>query len=249
MKDILKSYLTAENQKTGEYLISLLDSEISVKYLEFFEFMKNEGYSKYINERYLSKIIDKFSKQYETYLEETVPEVYGKCDDECNKKREAFVKKYKGNVFEMIIYKLLISGRFNTMQNLEFDSWEACKDDNGSDGYMHYKNPNTNQLIGVNVKYRFESEINDNDKIWKTYVRTTEKMRSRLRNGEISDEDFNEWSKLQITTIVFTTTRPKWYMETETMFKWFTEIELYKTLGNLVHDNVSFWKELYEDLL
>ena len=237
-KEILNSYCTANALKTGDLALDCIDDKIVKQcYDLFFQFTAKTGYEKYISPSYLRIQIDKFAKQACKTFKDELEDMYD------NDEYDRFEAKWKGNVFEMIVlYMIQYFGASRFMMHTELESWLANdSEDNGADGYFSCGN----KLIGINVKYRFIKELNDNDKIAKTPERTLERMCNLLQNGKITDKEFLDWGKMNVKTVCFTTTKPAWYMvKNEPIIEWIDEYKIFDYLSYKHTGNEKFWQEL-----
>lgn len=251
IKEILKNYLDRSSMDTGGNSLACFyfpEKDIEESYKDFFEFMSESGYKQFVSKSYLREVIVKYGKKtgdkIKKFLTE-IKDIHELSDDDIEQKVKVFVSKWKGNVFEMIVLQMLSHyGTAPFLQNTKIESWPAnAKDDNGSDGYLVY---NDKRLVGVNVKFRYRKEIDDNSKVLKTPVRTMELMADKRRKGEINKDVSDDWLIQEVKTLCFTSTRPTWFMDEEKLIKWITEKEIYEQIGYVHSGSDDFWKSLYD---
>ncbi len=248
------SLMTSNGTKTGIVTCWLDNNLTRQAYLDFFSYMSNEGWSKYEDNKFLQKTVNKFAEKFKKLCKDncieanTNAENYNKClytQDELDRLED----KYKGNVLEIIAesyFKNVTTQKYA----MKYKCWSGQSDtDLGIDGYA-VDLTNEQFLYAIQVKYRTEAEIGWQDGIQKAYVLVTEEMKDKWLNKAISDEEFLLWNKLH-RVVLFTTTNVKYNMK-DWSKDWLLVIdgnELYKSIGMYtLTGNKLFWENLYKEV-
>ena len=236
-----KSLLCTNGTHSGSVTCGIDNKELKELYISFFKYMSNKGWKEYLDNTYLTKIINKFSKKCYKLAKEI---------QDTEEDSHKIVSKFKGNIFEVITESIL-----RNVQTLPFAmkflSWEGdSKQDRGVDGYCHALN-NKNFLISVQSKFRTEETLGWQDGIQKAYVEVNEKMKELRKRGIISNDDKALWEDSIKPVVLFTTTDAHWFLK-EAGEKWLNVVntqDLFEMIG--MFDGVGnkvFWDKTYEDV-
>ena len=179
---------------------------------EFFKFMAEKGHELYKKKDYLRKTISDFAKKLKHDIkEQDLTLVEGRnylvapnlSDDDVQR----LVWKWQGNLMEIIAGWMFMNNLHPYTADFTFD--EMCGDDRkdmGVDGWVR-STVCRNFFYGVQVKYRFEKDVNWNDQITKCAFLTEQRIRQLYQDNQLTDEEWVKWGKqIQKRVILVTTT-------------------------------------------
>lgn len=182
-------------------------------HIELFKFMAEKGFELYKKPDYLRKVISDFAKKLkkDIYTQDqalTINRNYlvapNLDDDEIQK----LVWKWQGNIMEIIAGWMFMNNLHPYTAEFSFD--EMCGDDRkdmGVDGWVR-STVNRNFFYGIQVKYRFEKDVNWNDQITKCAFLTEQRVRQLYQDNQLNDQDWINWGKqIQKRVILVTTTK------------------------------------------
>ena len=158
--------------------------------IDFFTYMAEEGWDKYVKEDFLRNLIAEYSvKTIENlYNEDTAETFTGSRNYKVlpklqDKDAKRLMWKWQGNLMEIIAGNMFRQKVHPLTAKYELEKWTGDdKDDMGVDGWCrHVSNPKFK--IGVQVKYRLEKDVKWNDQISKCMAITEQTVR-RMQVGE-----------------------------------------------------------------
>ena len=241
-----KALTTSNGNKSARVRCWLPNSETRNFYLKFFEHMANEGWKEYTSKQFLSIEINKFANEFVNLNKDfDNEEVQLYTQDDLKQLSD----KFKGNALEIIAegyFRLVTSQK----HMLKFKNWSGMNsDDKGIDGYATSLS-NDEFLVAIQAKFRSNREVGWQDGIQKAYALVTDEMEEKLRNGEITGNEYLEWIESH-RVVLFTSTDASRFLK-ENSKHWLLVIdqdELFRTLGMYTTSgNKSFWVELYENM-
>lgn len=229
--------------------------------IDFFTYMVEEGWDKYVKEDFLRNCIAKYSvKTIENlYNEDTVETFTGgrnykvlpKLQD---KDAKRLMWKWQGNLMEIIAGNMFRQKVHPLTAKYELEKWTGNdKDDMGVDGWcQHVSNPKFK--IGVQVKYRLEKDVKWNDQISKCMAITEQTVRQMYRDNILTDTEWCKWGKeIPARSIIVTTTKISDTVERAVgleSYDWIDSDDMLKYLGkkNGNNGNKLFWERALESI-
>lgn len=230
--------------------------------IDFFTYMVEEGWDRYVKEEFLRNRIAEYSvKTIENlYNEDTAETFSGHRNYEVlpklqDKDAKRLMWKWQGNLMEIIAGNMFRQKVHPLTAKYELEKWTGDdKDDMGIDGWcQHVSNPKFK--IGVQVKYRLEKDVKWNDQISKCMAITEQTVRQMYRDNILTDAEWCKWGKeIPARSIIVTTTKISDTVERAVgleSYDWIDSDDMLKYLGkkNGNNGNKLFWEKTLESIL
>lgn len=230
--------------------------------INFFTYMAEEGWDKYVKEDFLRNLIAKYSvKTIENLYDEDTAETFTgnrnykvlpKLQD---KDAKRLMWKWQGNLMEIIAGNMFRQKVHPLTAKYELEKWTGDdRDDMGVDGWCrHVSNPKFK--IGVQVKYRLEKDVKWNDQISKCMAITEQAVRRMYRDNVLTDAEWCKWGKeIPARSIIVTTTKISDTVERAVgleSYDWIDSDDMLKYLGkkNGNNGNKLFWENTLKSIV
>ena len=230
--------------------------------IDFFTYMAETGWEKYIKEDFLRNEISRFSiKTIQNTYDEDKQETFGGkrnydvFESLYVKYFDRLMWKWQGNLMEIIAGNMFRQKVHPLTNKYELECWSGdSKEDMGVDGWcQHVSNPKFK--IGIQVKYRLEKDIKWNDQISKCIAITEQTVRQLYRDNVLTDAEWCKWGKeIPARSIIVTTTKIGDTVDRavgKESYDWIDSDDMLKYIGkpNGNDGNKLFWKKTLESIL
>lgn len=229
--------------------------------IDFFTYMVEEGWDKYVKEEFLRNCIAEYSvKTIENLYNEDTAETFTghrnykvlpKLQD---KDAKRLMWKWQGNLMEIIAGNMFRQKVHPLTAKYELERWTGDdKDDMGVDGWCQHVS-NSKFKIGVQVKYRLEKDVKWNDQISKCMAITEQTVRQMYRDNILTDAEWCKWGKeIPARSIIVTTTKISDTVERAVgleSYDWIDSDDMLKYLGkkNGNNGNKLFWEQTLKSI-
>lgn len=229
--------------------------------IDFFTYMAETGWERYIKEDFLRKEISRFSvKTIENLYNEDTAETFtgGRNYDVLPKLQKQDAKrlmwKWQGNLMEIIAGNMFRQKVHPLTNKYELECWAGdSKEDMGVDGWCQHVS-NSKFKIGIQVKYRLEKDIKWNDQISKCMAITEQTVRQLYRDNVLTDKEWCQWGKeIPARSIIVTTTKIGDTVDRavgKESYDWIDSNDMLKYIGKLNGNdgNKLFWEKTLESI-
>jgi hypothetical protein len=226
---------------------------------QFFEFMAAKGWDLYVKTDYLRNVIESYSVKMKNLLKEEDSKIVVDRDYKIMPKLtgnelELIRHKWKGNLMEIIAEEMFKQKCHPFRNKYDFCEWTGQDvNDSGVDGWCRHT-ANKRFYIGIQVKYRFNTDVKWNDQITKALALTDQKVKDLYRANKLTDKEWCRWGKdIVRRAILVTTTKVSDSITNNIGINAFDKIDeddLLEYLGKAkgINGNHEFWLNVCKSL-